>query len=54
MTPVIAGFHEQTAYSRRRENVCVTEFLEEVLRFELVDQFWGRALLPREGDALIG
>lgn len=46
MTPVV---HQQTAYSRRRERICVPEFLTEVLNFELLDQFWGWALLQREG-----
>lgn len=46
VTPVV---HQQTAYSRRRERICIPEFLTEVLNFELLDQFWGWALLQREG-----
>lgn len=45
MTPVIPGFYQQTAYSRRR--ICVPGFLAELLNFELVDQIWGVGIVKK-------
>lgn len=49
MMPVIPGVHQQIAYSRWRGKICISEFLAEVLKLELVDQIWGGHCYKEKG-----